>query len=86
MLEGDDICIGERVDVGTEERDDVGIWEGVDVEANVDGVNVEGEDGAKCWTWGVTTSGDGCGRRYIPSGFTRDGITLRGILVCQSWW
>ena len=79
MLEGAGICTGEGVDVGMRERDDVGIWAGVNVESNVDGFNVDGANGAKCWTCGGTTRGDGYGRQYIPSGFTRDGITLRDI-------
>ena len=79
MLEGAGICTGEGVDVGMRERDDVGIWAGVNVESNVDGFNVDGANGEKFWACGRTTRGDGCGRQYIPSFFTRDGITLRDI-------
>ena len=68
----------ERADAGTMEGGDVGKWARVNVGSSY-GDDVDGENGAKCWTCGGTTRGDGYGRQYIPSGFTRDGITLRDI-------
>ena len=85
VIEGDDVGKGEGDDVCKVAGVDVCKWVGVNVGA-MDGGDVDGTNGAKCWIGWGNTRGDECGKRYSLDVYTKNGNSIAGDMGIRIKW